>query len=143
MAGHQPESTKGTVQSLQGIAGIEDLKGILKRVPTPTINGGIDLNVPPGEHQESGAELINRDPQNPVHVQNRQRSQIKDSLRYPGKAFVQMIGQVDGANRKNRIARQPNQQHPFAGKLGLRQELRRLQKALHGLDANNRFPENA
>ena len=143
MTGHQPESTKGTVQSLQGIAGIEDLKGILQRVTAPTINGGIDLNVPPREDQKSGAKLVNGDAQNPMHIQNRQSSQIKNPLRNSGKAFVQMISEIDRADRKNGIAGQTDQQHPFAGKLGLSQELRRLQEALHGLDANNHVAENA
>ena len=71
MTGHQAESTQCTVQSLQGIAGVEDFKRILQWVATPTINRGIDLNVPPGKHQKCGAELVNRDAQNPVHVQNR------------------------------------------------------------------------
>ena len=127
MAGHQPKSTKGTVQSLQRIAGVEDLKGILQRVTSPTINGGIDLDVPPGEHQKSGAELINGDAQNPVHIKNRQSSQIKNPLRNPWEAFVQMISEINRADREYGVAGQSNQQHPFAGMLGLREELRRLQ----------------
>ena len=131
------------MQALQRITGVKDLERILKRIAPPPIDRRIDLDVSPGEHQQGGAELINRDAQNPVHVQNRQRSQVEDALRDSRETFVQMIGEVDGADRKNGIARKPDQQHPLAGKLGLRQELRRLQKALHGLDANNRFPENA
>tara|TARA_B100001094_G_scaffold151523_1_gene146703 strand:- start:168 stop:599 length:432 start_codon:yes stop_codon:yes gene_type:complete len=143
VTGHQAEPTQGTMQPFQGISGIKNFKRVLQRVSTASVNRCINLNVPPGKHQKSRAELVNGDPQNPVHIKNWERGQIKNALRNSWKALMEMIGQVDRANRKNGIARQPDQQHPFSGKLGLSQKLSRLQKALHGSDANNHVPENA
>ena len=138
MAGHQPKATESAVQTFQRIAGVEHLKGVLKRIATPPIHGGVNLDVPSGEHQEGGTELINRDAQNPMHIKHRQCSEIKNALRNVGETLVQVIGEVDRPDRKDGITGQSDQQNPFIGKLWLSRKLVLLQEILHEADANNR-----
>jgi hypothetical protein len=56
---------------------------MLQRVAAASIHRRIDLDVTPGKHQQGG------------------------------ETPVQVIDQVGGANRKDRIAGQPHQQHPL------------------------------
>ena len=57
---HEPQAPNGTPQALEGIAGIEHLKRVLQGVAAAAIDGGVDLDVAPGKHQQGGAELVNR-----------------------------------------------------------------------------------
>ena len=113
MTGHQPQTTKRSMQALERIAGIEDLEGILKRIASPAIHRGIDLDIPPGEHQQRWAELIDCLEQHPPHVQHRKSSEIKDPLGHPRETFVEMVREVDRPDREDGIAGQPHKQHPF------------------------------
>ena len=113
MTGHQAKSAERTMQTLQGILRVKDFERVLKRVATTAINRRVDLNVPPGKHQQCGLELINGVQQNPLDIQDRQGCQIKDALGQPWKTFVQVVGQIDRTDRKDRIARQADQQHPL------------------------------
>ena len=113
MGGHQPQTTQGTVKALERVAGVKDLEGVLQGVTTTAVDRGINLNVPPGEHQKRGAELIHSGDQHPLHVEHRERRQVQDALRHPWETFVEMVGQIDRTDRKNWVAGQPHQQHPF------------------------------
>ena len=113
MTGHQPQSTQGTVQALERIAGVKNFEGVLKGVAATAVDRCVNLNVPPGEHQEGGAELIHGGDQHPLDVKNWQCRQIQDALRHPGKTLMEMVRQVDRTDRENWIAGQPHQQHPF------------------------------
>ena len=113
MGGHQPQTTQSTVQALERIAGIEHFKGVLKWIATPAVDGRVDLDVPPGEHQKRGAELIDGGEQDPLNVEDWQCRQVKNALRHSWEAFVQMVRQIDRTDRKNRITGEPHQQHPF------------------------------
>ena len=110
---HQAQPAEGTTQAPQRIAGIEHLKGVLQRIAAAPVHRGIDLDVPPGEHQQGGAESIDPLQQHRLHIQQRHGGQIKDLLRQGGELLVQVIGQVHRANREDRVARQPHQQHPL------------------------------
>ena len=136
MAGHQPKATKSAVQTLQRIAGVEHLKRVLKRIATPPINGGVDLDVPPG----GLTELINRDAQSPMHIKQRQCNEIKDALRNVRETLVQVIGKVVRPDRKDGITGQSDQQNSFIGELWLSRKLGLLQEVRHRPVANNRVP---
>ena len=110
---HQPQAAEGTAQALDRIAGVEHLKGVLQRVTAAPIHRGIDLNVAPGEHQQRGLEPLDLLLQHILHIQQRHRRQIKDALLELRKLFVDVIGQVHRADRKDGIAGQAHQQHPL------------------------------
>jgi len=111
--GHQTQPAKGTAQTANGIQGVEDLKGVLQGVAPATIHRGIDLNVPPGKDQNGGPEALDPLQQHRLDIQQGDSSQIKDLLGQSGELFVQMIGQIHRANRENRIAGEPHEQHPL------------------------------
>ena len=113
MTAHQLKPTQGSMQTLQRVTGVEDLERILKRVAPPPIDRRIDLDVSPREHQQRRLELVNCGVQHAMDIQHRQSSKIQDALRHLREAFVQMVGEVDRPDRKDRIAGQPHQQHPF------------------------------
>jgi hypothetical protein len=121
---HQPQAPQGTPQAPQRIAGIEHLEGVLQRIATAAIHRRIDLDVPPGEHQQGGAEGVDALQQHRLHIQQRHRRQVEDLLRQGRKLLVQMIGQVHRADRKDRVAGQPHQQHPLITGGGLTQTAR-------------------
>jgi hypothetical protein len=60
MAGHQSQATKSAVKTLEWIASVKDFERVLKRVAPTTVNRGVNLNIPPRKHQQSGAKLIHR-----------------------------------------------------------------------------------
>ena len=86
-----------------------------ERIASAPINGGINLNVSPREHQQGGPELINNGLQHPFHIEHRQGRQIKNSLGKTRKTLVEMIGEIDRADWENWVAREPHEQHPLTG----------------------------
>ena len=113
VAGHQPQATQSSMQALQRVAGIEHLKRVLQRVATPTVHRRIDLDIPPGEHEQRGLELIDGGQQHTLDIQHGQCGQVEDALGHRREALVQVVRQIDGTYRKNGIAGEPYQQHPF------------------------------
>ena len=106
-------ATEGTAQPADRIQGVEDLKGVLKRIAPATIHRGIDLNVSPGEHQNRGPEALDALEQDGFDIQERHSRQIENLLRQLRELLVQVICQVNGADRKNWIAGEPHEQHPL------------------------------
>ena len=82
-------------------------------IASATVDGGINLNVPPGEDQQSRSELVNDVQQDALNIKNGERSQIKDALGNIRETLVKMVREVDRTDRKNGIAGKPHQQHPF------------------------------
>ena len=113
MTSHQAKSAERTMQTLQGVLRVKDFERVLKRIATTAINRRVDLNVPPRKHQQRGLELINGVQQNPLDIKDRQGCQIKNALGQPWKTLVQVVGQIDRTDRKDRIAGQADQQHPL------------------------------
>ena len=120
---HQLQAAQGTSQPLEGIAGIEHLEGVLERIASPSIDGGIDLDIAPRKHQQAGLESAHRCVEHPLDIQNWHCGQVQDLLAHLGKLLMQMVGQIDRAHRKNRIAGQAHQQNPV---------IARLDRGVHG-----------
>jgi len=110
---HQPQAPQCPSQTAQGIAGIEDLEGMLQGVAAAAIDGGVDLDVAPGKHQQGGAELVNRLAQRRLAIEGGQGRQIEELLLQARELFVQVVGQIDGPHRKDGIAGQAHQQQPL------------------------------
>ena len=66
---HQLHPAQGTTQAPQWIAGVKNFKRVLQRIAAAPINGRIDLDISPGEHQQGGPESIDRGPKHPVNIQ--------------------------------------------------------------------------
>ena len=111
---HQLQSAQGAAQSPQRIACIKHLEGILQRVAPATINRGINLDIPPGEHQQGGPKSINAGAQNPIDIEHGNSGKVQQALRQVRKLLVQMISQIDRTNRENRIAGKSDQQDSLA-----------------------------
>ena len=114
MTGHQAQSAQGPFDPLQRIACVKNFKRVLKRVATPAIHRCINLDVSPGEHEQRGLKLIHHIEQNTLNIKNRQGCQIKNALRQIRKTLVQVISQINRANREDRIAWQAHKQDSFA-----------------------------
>jgi hypothetical protein len=123
---------QGTSEALQRILGVEDFKGVLKRIAPPAIHRGIDLNVAPGEHQQGGPEPIDLGQQHPLHIEHGQGRQIKKRLGESREALMQVIGQINGTDRKDRIAGQAHEQHPLTSSRALRRFRCQRRGAGHG-----------
>ena len=101
------------MQTLQRVFGIKNLEGVLQGITPTAINRGIDLNISPRKHQQGGLELIHCVHQDTLNIQNRQSSQIQNALGHIRKTLVEMIGQINRANRKNWVAGEAHQQDPL------------------------------
>ena len=73
---HQPQSTHGSPQPPQRIAGVKNLEGMLQGIAAPAIHGGIDLDVAPGKHQQRRPKAADRGQQHPLHIQQRHGGQV-------------------------------------------------------------------
>ena len=101
------------MQTLQRITGVKDLERILKRIAPPPIDRRINLDVSPRENQQRRLELVNSGVQHAMDIQHRQSRKIQDALGHLWKTLVQVVGEINRADREDRIAGQPYQQHPF------------------------------
>jgi hypothetical protein len=104
---------------------------MLQRIAAAAVHRRIDLDVPPGEHQQAGAKGLHRGQEHPIHIQQGHGGQIQNPLGNVWETLMDVIGQINGPDRENGVAGQAHQQDPVRT---------HGENAAADLDANNWNP---